>query len=207
MSEMILSAVIRSDEKHSARAARQSGLVPAVFYEKGNKALSIAVNKKAIRPFIYTAERNIIDLKVEGDNTVRKCVVKDFQIHPVSEELLHVDLLGVSEDAAITVEVPVKFVGQAIGVREGGLFQPLVHSLKVTAKPQFLPSHIDVNIADLKLGESILIKDIKIENVKFNEVETVAVASVVTPRVAADTEASAIAEPEVVGKKGKKEDA
>ena len=124
--------------------------------------------------------------------------------------IFHFDLLGISENEKIKVEVPIKLVGAPVGVRDGGVVQHTLHSLEVECLPMYIPSHIDVEIAALAIGDAIHIGDLKIENVEIFGTPTATIVAVVPPAVekvegAAAEGETAAAEPEVIAK-GKKDE-
>ena len=130
------------------------------------------------------------------------------QFDPVTDLPIHFDLQGVRADEELTIEVPVMLEGTPKGVKDGGTIQHVMHRLKVSCLPNFIPEHIVIQIAELSINQSIHIRDIKVENVKILESESSTIVAVVPPtilkeEVPADAAATTLAEPEVIGK-GKK---
>lgn len=185
MNEVKLQVKRRTVGKKATKAVRMSESVPGVFYQKGQEPISIAANVKELRPFIYTSEAKVVALEVEGVSGSKRCVVQDVDIHPVTEEILHFDLFGLSNDRKITVQVPVVLKGTSIGVREGGVLQHTVRKAKVTCLPDNLPSQIEVDITDLKIGKSILIRDITNDKYAFSLPGDALVVGVAASRVSA----------------------
>ncbi len=210
MATVNLSAQKRDDLGNSTtKTARKKGFIPGVFYHKDAPAVAISVKDTALNPFVYTSEVSIINLQIEGSDKGQNCILKDVQFDPVSDKPIHFDLLGISENETIRVEVPLKLVGAPIGVRDGGVIQHTLHSLEVECLPMYIPSHIDVEIAALGIGDSIHIGDLKLENVEIHGSPDQIIVAVVPPAVekaegAAEGEA-ATAEPEVITK-GKKDE-
>jgi large subunit ribosomal protein L25 len=135
--------------------------------------------------------------------------MKDVQFHPVSDKPLHFDLIALKEGETIQIEVSVHLVGNAIGVKEGGVVQHILHKLDVECLPKNIPSHIDVDVSELNVNDSLKVGDIKADNFKILNEETASVVSVVPPTVekevlpeVTDEEPT---EPEVIGK-AKKDD-
>lgn len=212
MATMNLSAQKREDLGNSTtKNARKKGMVPGVFYYKNAPAVAISVKDTALNPFVYTSEVRIINLQIEGSEKAQNCILKDIQFDPVSDKPIHFDLLGISENETIKVEVPLKLVGAPVGVRDGGIIQHVLHSLEVECLPANIPSHIDVEIGALGIGDAIHIGDLKIENVEIHGTPTSTIVAVVPPTVekaetpGAEGEAAASAEPEVISK-GKKDE-
>jgi len=138
----------------------------------------------------------------------QRLVEQDVQFHPVSDKPLHFDLIALKEGETINIEVSVHLVGNSIGVREGGVLQHNLHKLDIECLPSNIPSHIDVDIAGMNIGDSFKISDLKLDNVTIlndsNASIVAIVAASVEKEVATDgTEAPA--EPEVISK-AKKDD-
>jgi len=135
-----------------------------------------------LRPFVYTSDAKVLDLEVDGKSAGKRCVIQDFDIHPVTEEILHFDLFGLSEDTRISVQVPIVLRGTSIGVREGGVLQHTVRKAKVSCLPKDLPNHIEVDISGLKIGKSILIRDLTNDKYTFSLPGDALVVSVAASR-------------------------
>ncbi len=170
MSEINLKAEKRSDFKRStSRQLRKSGFVPGVYYIHGGDNIAIKAPELSLRPVISTTESRVINLDIDGE--IRQCILKDVQFDPVTSKLIHFDLLGLKAGEKIRVEVPVKLSGNPIGIKEGGLLQFIMHKLEINCLPQNLPSHIDLEVSGLSIGDSIKVSDIKLENIEFLDEE------------------------------------
>lgn len=213
MATMNLTARKRDDLGNSTtKTARKKGNIPGVFYIKNSPAIAISVKDTALNPFVYTSEVRIINLQIEGVEKTQNCILKDVQFDAVSDKPIHFDLLGISENETIKVEVPIKLVGAPVGVRDGGIVQHTLHSLEVECLPAHIPSHIDVEIGALMIGDSIHVGDLKIENVEIHGAPGATIVAVVPPaveKVETPEGETAAAEPEVIakGKKDEEEDA
>jgi len=216
MATMNLSAQKRDDLGNSTtKTARKKGFIPGVFYFKNSPAVAISVKETALNPFVYTSEVRIINLQIEGIEKSQNCILKEIQFDPVSDKPIHFDLLGIKEDEKIKVEVPLKLVGAPVGVRDGGVIQHSLHTLEVECLPAHIPSHIDVHIEDLKIGDAFHVSDLSIENVEILFSPEATIVAVVPPTVekvaepaegAEGAESEAGAEPEVISKGKKDED-
>jgi large subunit ribosomal protein L25 len=212
MATVNLTAQKREDLGNSVtKTNRKKGLIPGVFYFKNSPSIPISVKAAALNPFVYTSEVRIINLQIEGEQKSQNCILKDIQFDPVTDKPIHFDLLGISENEKITVEVPVKLIGTPIGVRDGGVIQHILYSLEVECLPAHIPAHIDVDISKLAIGDSIVIGDLNIENVEIFGAKDATLVAVVPPAVesketpTAETETTE-AEPEVISKGKKEED-
>jgi len=205
MEKQALKAKIRTEIRKSSRSnLRRSGKVPGIFYSRVNKPISIEVSEKAIKPFVFTAKTHLISLEVENDKNY-DCVVKDVQFDPVTESIVHFDLLGLIEGEKFQLEVPIQYKGTAIGIKEGGIVQQVLHKLEIECYPNDIPQFLTIDITNLKLGESVHPTDLSFENISILTPPETVVVAVVHPKVekepvAAEAATEVPVEPEVIGK-------
>jgi large subunit ribosomal protein L25 len=198
--------------KGDARKLRASGGVPAVFYGRGEAAIPLAVDMKALQGALEgaTGGNVIIDLKVEGEAAAdRKAIIREIQRHPVAGSILHVDLQHISLTERITVEVPVVLVGVPTGVKDGGgILETLLREVEVECLPTDIPAHIDVDVSALGIGDSIHVSDLKAGRVTIKTEADRTVATVVPPTVLEEAKPveEAVAEPELIAKEKKEEE-
>jgi large subunit ribosomal protein L25 len=208
MSEIVLDAEIRQKTGKHAKDTRIAGLVPGVYYARGEESLNIQVDTRVLDPLIYTSETHVIDLRLK-DGSSKKCILRDVQYDPVSDRPIHFDLQGLKEHERLTIEVPVVLTGGIPrGVRDGGMVQHMIHRLRVSCLPKDIPERVEVNIADLGINHSIHVRELNIPNVMILETADSAVVGVMPPTIVKEPEPAAVTEealkePEVVGK-GKK---
>lgn len=189
--------------KGGARSLRRSGVVPAVLYRGGNSQ-PLQLSGKALTQFISKTggEKVLVNLKFPDDT--KQAIVKDYQIDPVMSNLLHVDFQEISATETLRVMVHVSVKGEAIGVkRDGGMLQHGIREVEIECLPDKIPGHIDIDVANLTIGHSIHVKDVKFEEgirVITDPDELLASVISVKEEIAAPVEA---AEVEVI-KKGKK---
>lgn len=212
MSEISITAEIRKDLGKRAKRLRRQGKIPGIYYGRGEKNIPVAVPELALRPLIKTRATHVINLKL-NDGSTHTCILRDVQFDPVTDKPVHFDFFGLKEDEAVTIQVPVVIKGTAQGVKDGGILQYILHSVRVSCLPKYIPDCIEVDVTGLLMNRSIHVKDLSIPNVKILENENSAVVAVVPPTVIKETEAAptaeaaaataAPAEPEVIAK-GKK---
>lgn len=164
--------------KNVSRRIRREGKVPAVLYGPDIENISLTINKKDIFAILKseTGENTIV--KVSFDSESRDAMIKELQKDPVSDELLHVDLLQISMDKALQVAVPISLLGEAVGVKaEGGFVDFVTRELEVECLPKDIPEQIEINISNLHLHQFIKVADIPpLENGKIvSDPETVIV--------------------------------
>jgi large subunit ribosomal protein L25 len=215
--ETVLEATTRTRfGKNEAGRLRREGRVPSVLYggvkgESGApEALPISVEPKALLRILHSQSgaNTIITLALGSEST--KVMLKEFQLDPVSRHLLHADFYRVAMDKPITVTVPIVLRGEAPGVKQqGGLLDFVHREIEIECLPADIPEHIDVDVSELMLNQSIRLRDIlgtmkwtPISEADLMLVHVVAQKAEAEP-VAAEAEAAATpAEPEVI-KKGK----
>jgi large subunit ribosomal protein L25 len=197
--------------KGAARSLRRKNMIPAVLYRAGD-SLPVQFSKKDISRFINATagEQVMVNLQF-GDGSSRFALMKDYQTDPADGELLHADFFEVSLTEEVKVTVHVALAGEPIGVRrDGGILQYLLREIEVECLPDKIPGHIEVDISNLEIGQSIRVGDLRLgEGIKvLNEPDEV-IINIVAPAVeeVAPVEVAApeIKEPEVI-KKGKKEE-
>ncbi|MDR1372585.1 MAG: 50S ribosomal protein L25/general stress protein Ctc [Dysgonamonadaceae bacterium] len=177
--------------KKAAKAYRKASLIPAVIYG-GSEVVHFNVTKDSVRKLVYTPEVQIVDLIIGDKNS--KAIVKELQFHPVTDEILHIDFLQISEDKPVVIEIPVSLEGLAEGVREGGKLSQELRKLKVKGVYTNFPEKLSINVEKLGLGKVIQVGDLNFENLEIlNAKENVVVAVKLTraARGAAATETKA----------------
>lgn len=166
--------------KKAAKQLRRDGRVPAVVYG-GDSVAHVSVSPAEMRDLIYTPEFKIAEVSIDGK--VHRCIVKSLQFHPVTDDLLHVDFLRVIDGNPIKLNVPVRFEGTPIGVRNGGRLVKEKRSLEVKLLPANIIDHVVINVAELKMGQTARVRDIEaIEGVEVLADGAIPIALVQIPR-------------------------
>lgn len=145
-------------KKSATQKLRNEGLVPAVIYG-GDKVEHIQLTPSAVRPLVYTADFKVAEVNVDG--TVAKCIIKDIQFHPVTDEIQHIDFLRIVDGHPIKVVLPIQLKGKAKGVAGGGKLVVELRKVAVKLLPENLVDHLIADISDLDMGESLRVKDIQ----------------------------------------------
>jgi large subunit ribosomal protein L25 len=169
------------------------GYIPAVVYSHG-KSDVIKIKEKEFSLLFKgrISESVIFDLHIQGKSEGDlMAYVKDYQAHPVTGRILHLDLFKVTKGEKIKTHVPVELIGTPIGIKQGGILEHGERELYVFCAPAFLPEKITVDIAQLGVGESVHVSDIKLSD----EIEILTsgnslVASVERPRTAEEAPAA-----------------
>lgn len=150
--------------KGPARKLRAQGLIPAVVYGRHLQSPEhIAVDPISIKKAIATPHRlnTLITLKIEG-KAEQQVLLKDYQMDPVSREILHADFIDVRETEPVKVKVPLVLVGKAVGVTEGGILSQTRRELEVHALPKAIPEKIEADVSHMKVAQALHINDIKL---------------------------------------------
>ena len=165
--------------KTATRQLRSEEKVPAVIYG-GAKEINFSAPASAFKNVVYTADFMLTEVKVEGASY--KCVLKDLQFDKVTDQLIHIDFLELVGDKKVTVNIPIKFTGVPVGVKEGGKLVVKIKSLKVKTLPAHLLEHIEMDLTDLKLNENVRVSDVKAENMEILNSPRIPIASVTMTR-------------------------
>ncbi|MDY0216693.1 MAG: 50S ribosomal protein L25/general stress protein Ctc [Bacteroidales bacterium] len=165
--------------KKDARALRAKGLIPCVVYG-GEKQHHIYVDEKQFKNLIYTPETNYAELSFGDIKT--KAIIKESQFHPVTEKILHVDFLEITEDKAITVGIPVQITGKSPGVIRGGRLVKRYRKMKVNGFYTDIPDFITVDISKLEIGDSVYVEDVVVKNYTILENPSNVVVAVIATR-------------------------
>ncbi len=171
MNQVILAAKVRNNAgKSVARKLRKEGMLPGVLYGPKTKSIPLAITAHEFKKIITKIPRQqvlfTLELKDEGDDLVAKrtALVKDLQLHPVSDEIRHVDFYEVFMDEEVETEVPVQVIGTPKGVESGkGMLEVLRRSLTVLCLPLSIPKEIPIDVTDLDLGDALHVADLKAE--------------------------------------------
>ena len=180
MKTLAISAKVRNGTgKTDSKALRNQGNVPCVLYG-GEKQVCFYAHENDFRNLVYTPDVFIVELDIEGEKY--RAVIQDLQFHPVTEKLLHLDFLEIFDDKEITMTIPVHLEGMSIGIRNGGVLSFRRRKIITRAIPGNLPDYIEINIEDLDIGQSIFIKDLRVDKYSFLALDNAVVVGVRTAR-------------------------
>ncbi|MDX1768512.1 50S ribosomal protein L25/general stress protein Ctc [Arenibacter troitsensis] len=147
--------------KKATKALRNAGKVPCVIYG-GDKPLHFAADELSFKDLVYTPNAHTVVVDLEGGKKY-DAVMQDIQFHPVTDSILHVDFYQLFKDKEVTMDIPVRLLGNSPGVRNGGRLLFRKRKLTIKALPDNLPDFFDVDISKLRIGGNIsvatLLKD------------------------------------------------
>jgi large subunit ribosomal protein L25 len=151
-------------EGSKPKALRRSGEIPANLYgHKGTESISLTIDAKTVERLLKRASVNntLIDLKITDVPWQGQALIRELQVHPAKGTPYHLSFFAVAGHGDTTVEVPLRFVGDAIGVKqEGGVLDTVVTELQVSCAPENIPEVIEIDVANLKIGDTLHISDI-----------------------------------------------
>ncbi|MDP4199063.1 MAG: 50S ribosomal protein L25 [Bacteroidota bacterium] len=192
----------------TALQLRNKGRIPGIVYGHGEASIPFHVKELDLRPLIYTHETHTVNLNIDGEPTL--CILREVQFHPVTDRVSHIDLIAIHAGEKIKVDVPVRLVGTAIGTKDGGILNFVLHKLNIEVLPDAIPEHIDVDVSDLKIGHAKHVSDLPEHPAYTISGEANAVIVAVVPPKAAEeaaaTTEAVVTEPEQIKAKGKKEE-
>ena len=175
--------------KKASKQLRKEGFIPCNIYGEQKDAngkpvaMAFAASFNELRKLIYTPHIYVVKLNING--TEHTAIMKEIQFHPVTDTPLHVDFYEVNDQKPITIGIPVKLVGLAQGVRDGGRMNLSIRKIDVTAPYQQIPEHLDVDVTNLKIGKSIKVGELSYEGLELATSKDVVVCSVKMTRNAA----------------------
>lgn len=166
--------------RKATKASRKSGAIPSVLYG-GNEVHHFTTTAKDVKSLVYTPDFKLAELDLDGQK--HKAILKDIQFHPVTDEILHLDFLRLIDGVNVKVDVPVRYEGTSPGVKEGGKLMISLRNVTIKTKPEHLVDQLVADISEVKLGDSIRVKELQInENIEVMTDANIPVASVIVPR-------------------------
>ena len=180
MKTLAISAKLRNGTgKTDSKALRNQGNVPCVLYG-GEKQVCFYAHENDFRNLVHTPDVFIVELDIEGEKY--RAIMQDLQFHPVTDKLLHLDFLQIFDDKEVTMTIPVHLEGMSIGIRNGGVLSFRRRKIITRAIPGNLPDYIEINIEDLDIGQSIFIRDLRVDKYSFLAADNAVVVGVRTAR-------------------------
>jgi large subunit ribosomal protein L25 len=193
----------------NARRMRRAGSLPGVVYGEGKEAVPIQIDTHTFEELLHhhATETLITEIALEGTGDI-SVLVKDIQRHPVSGDILHVDLLKIIAGQVIQVDILLSLVGEAAGVKEGGVMDQVMHSIAIECLPKDLVETIEVDVSEMAIGDALCVSDLNLGSKFATSIEADSiVASVAMPRAEEEPEEEELAEvaegaePEVINEK------
>ncbi|MDZ7957931.1 MAG: 50S ribosomal protein L25/general stress protein Ctc [Aulosira sp. DedQUE10] len=190
-------------EGSKSKALRRSGEIPANLYgHKGTESISLTINAKTVERLLKTASVNntLIDLNVTDVPWRGKALLRELQVHPAKGTPYHLSFFAVAGHGETNVKVPLRIVGNAVGVKqEGGFLDTVITELQVSCLPENIPDVIEIDVSNMQIGDSLRIHELVLPQgvTPLSEAEQV-VVSVSQPQISAAAEADAETESQTV---------
>jgi large subunit ribosomal protein L25 len=179
----LLQATVRNEFRNSAlRKIREEGNIPAIVYGNNVENKPVYINGLELIKTIKNVGRNgVFSLNIDGDN--QDVILTEYQENPVKREIVHADFLAVDKSSKLTVEVRVVLIGEAAGVKDGGVLQQPFHELSITTTPSNIPQSIEIDVTNLQVGETVTVADIKAQGkYEINHEQELTIASILPPK-------------------------
>lgn len=165
--------------KKDSKELRASGLIPCVLYGVGEN-VNFTVEAKAFDKVYITPNVYVVVLSIDGKE--HKAILKEVQFHPVTDNVLHVDFLEVTEDKPFAVKLPIKITGHAEGVKLGGKLKVKMRKMRVSGLMKDLPSELVIDVTSLGLGQSVKLSTVSFDGLTIEEPKSSVVCSVLATR-------------------------
>lgn len=183
-----LTATIRTTRGNgAARVLRRNAQIPAVLYGPGKDPILLSIHTKELEQVLkdIPVAQALIDLKIENDKTTpRSAMIKELQVHPLSQHYLHADFYEIDMARKIKVKIPVATRGVSAGVEMGGIVQIVRRELEVSCLPNAIPVAIELDITDLNIGDAIHVEDIALgDDIDISADVNFTVITVSSPKV------------------------
>jgi large subunit ribosomal protein L25 len=150
--------------KKDATLLRREGKIPSVLYG-GKEQVHFHISENDAKKIIFTPNVYVVELEVNGSKV--NAIIKDVQLHSVTDRVIHIDFLEIMDGAAVKIKIPVKTTGFSIGVRNGGKLSQNFRSLLVEGKVADLPDTIEVDITAVKIGHKIRVSEMNVPGLRF----------------------------------------
>ncbi|WP_372745167.1 50S ribosomal protein L25/general stress protein Ctc [Lutibacter sp.] len=167
--------------KVATKALRNAGKVPCVLYG-GDKPLHFSADEVSFKPLVYTP--NVYTATIELEGKTYNAILQDIQFHPVSDAILHVDFYQLFDDKLVTMNIPVRLVGNSPGVINGGSLRFAMRKLSVRALPADLPDFINADISKLRIGHKLYVTALANDSYSILHPDNTVVVQVRTARSA-----------------------
>ncbi len=173
--------------KKSAKKMRREGKIPCVLYGHGFQSLLISLDERAFKTLLRHEKglHGLLELNIAGSKGGKHTVVmKEIQRHPLKDEFLHIDFQEIRSDEMLTSDVSIRFIGEPVGVKVGGIMQHSIYEVNVHCLPKDLPDYIEVDVSGLDIKDNLRVQDLApIEGVRYLNNPEEIVAAVMPKRV------------------------
>lgn len=181
MDTITIEAAPRETGKKATRAVRNQNNVPCILYGPATEPVPFQLPIPTLNKLIYQRTTPILSIEVEGESW--NCIMKDYDLHPITDRPVHADFQVLKEGRPITLTVPIRYAGTPEGQKEGGDTQYNFREVSVRCLPENIPSEISVDVSELQIGDALHFYDLEIEGVEFQVRPEQTIVTVVAPRL------------------------
>lgn len=171
--------------KKGATSLRKEGKIPSVVYG-GKDQVHFSISENDAKKLVFTPNVYLIELDIEGKKS--KVILQETQIHPVTDRVIHLDFLEISDDAPFKLSLPVKLEGFSRGVRNGGKLNQNFRKLRVFGLAKDMPDAVSIDITPIKIGDKVRVTDLSVSGLNFLDPKNAVVVGVQTARVIIEEE-------------------
>jgi len=188
-----------------SQALRREGSIPGVLYYSGENNVNITVDKSVLFHAMQSGQR-IFEIDQDGES--QYTMIKELQYHPVTDAIIHIDLMRVRRSEKMTISVPLVLIGEAIGIKEGGVLSQSMTQIEISCFPTDVPEHIEIDIEDLEINSARSVADIKIDNedIEIMSNTNLNVVSITPPAAEEEPEIEELEDEEGEGEEGAEAD-
>ena len=199
MDATVIEAQTRDTGSKAAREIRNNDQVPCVLYGPHVESTPLQIPIADMNKLVYGRTAPVAEVQVDGENY--NCILKDYDLHPITDRPLHADFQALQEGRKVTLTVPIHYAGVPLGQKNGGDTQQIVRELTISVLPDNIPSQIDIDIEDLAIGDSIHVYDLDVDyDIKMAQQQTL--VTVVAPHIETTTTTAEEEEAEAEGLEG-----
>ena len=178
---MILKLAVQTREignKSARKNLRKSGQIPAIIYSEGQPGIPISVPTNEFFKLYKKSIGEVAVFNLMFDGKEHHAIVKARQIHPVTRDFVHIDFFELQKDKEMALSIPITFVGTPVSLKTGGVLEKSILRLNISCIPKNIPEEITLNIAEMNIGDTIYVKDIKVKNVVLTDSKNEPIVSV-----------------------------
>ncbi|MFB6249108.1 MAG: 50S ribosomal protein L25 [Salinibacter sp.] len=180
MDATVIEAQPRETGSKAARDIRNNDRVPCILYGPTVESTPLQVPISAMNELIYGRTAPVAEVELNGET--HNCILKDFDLHPITDRPLHADFQALEDGRKVTLTVPIHFQGVPLGQKNGGDTQMIVRELTISVLPENIPAQIDIDIEDLAIGDSIHVYDLDVDyEIEMTQQQTL--ITVVAPHI------------------------
>jgi large subunit ribosomal protein L25 len=180
MDATVIEAQPRETGSKAARDIRNNDRVPCILYGPTVESTPLQVPISAMNKLIYGRTAPVAEVELDGET--HNCILKDFDLHPITDRPLHADFQALEDGRKVTLTVPIHFQGVPLGQKNGGDTQMIIRELTISVLPENIPAQIDIDIEDLAIGDSIHVYDLDVDyEIEMTQQQTL--ITVVAPHI------------------------